>query len=962
MEEVLKNIKESIALADYIERAWRWLTQIKDWNSWQGWLARILIVAVFFGSCLWLLRKGLEWLIAIQEDWKKAGLPVAMSNEQRAAIRRRRQFCKVLRSDLDTLNKAENWNDQFFADLEAEVEAQGWYYASRFDKLIRRRAFGLRRVRSLFQALETSTEQALLLVGEPGSGKSVALRHLAYQVADRGAKSSDLKAKIPLYVNLKELPHPPATGPTADWIRKFVIDNVRRGDADTADYIKEHWDAHLRDGLWLFLFDSFDEIPEVMHAPAGSTSIQQYAEAIRQFLANMSDCRSILASREFKGPESLPWQKFRILPLSVERQNELIEKSFLSSDHKKIIRTRLAESNSNLNQSPLFLALLCRHIKQEGRAPTNDHDLLAKHINRLAERDPEYIKNKHGLTPQQLLDGATELAVLFATDSQLSLAPTYDQIAAALPPDSLTHQRLDSLLSALIDVKIGRSDVQESKPGDRRFTFSHRRYQETLFVRHLSINPQFISAIDLLVDKRWREYTVALLQSAENATIEPILETATQILALLEQKQQSVAVLPGFGDELSYHAWSESEYQLLGILQEGLGKRPELVPPSLTAAVERFLAHRWSTGDLLDRMLVIRYGGLLPAARLSDYLTFAVELKISVMQEIALRRVMFFPSISDKLAKWIRKELSEQALWAWTVQRQLRLQALAARLPTEVGADKVVRRGAWLRATLPSALLVRLIRTFPKPIKGKTTSANDSTETKRYAEPHEVKSSDFIVFATQFYLLSIFLSVLRYTTNQWWFGAAWVVFTLFSIALINYLFCEIVDGKARDYIAALSESRTRLVLTGMYFLGGFGAVYYGGKGTVWGSVVPLSAMMFWGGTSIWEWLSQTKRRRNQQRRLNQFLAQSILPPSFVLQARSLDELCCWMVDARQPVAHSVEFSRSLSRALLHGTEQAVGPKAGPPLIDYLASCEYKTSGLLPPRIGVAMSIIHGFGL
>lgn len=143
MEEILKFIKDSMPFADYVERAWLWLSQIKDWNSLQGWLARILIAVVFVWVFFWILRKGLEGFIALQETWKKAGLPVPMSNEQRAAVRRRSQFCKVLRSDLDTLNKAENWNDQFFADLEAEVEAQGWYYASRFNKLIRHKSFGL---------------------------------------------------------------------------------------------------------------------------------------------------------------------------------------------------------------------------------------------------------------------------------------------------------------------------------------------------------------------------------------------------------------------------------------------------------------------------------------------------------------------------------------------------------------------------------------------------------------------------------------------------------------------------------------------------------------------------------------------------------------------------------------------------------------------------------------------------
>jgi hypothetical protein len=41
--------------------------------------------------------------------------------------------------------------------------------------------------------------------GDPGSGKSVALRHLALKMAKIAAGSRSLKSVIPIFVNLKEL-------------------------------------------------------------------------------------------------------------------------------------------------------------------------------------------------------------------------------------------------------------------------------------------------------------------------------------------------------------------------------------------------------------------------------------------------------------------------------------------------------------------------------------------------------------------------------------------------------------------------------------------------------------------------------------------------------------------------------------------------------------------------------------
>jgi hypothetical protein len=291
-----------IDITDAAKAVWHWTTTGAQWNTPIGWIKVAAATAITFLLFLWLLGKLLETFLKVRDQYIAAGLPTLFrSHEQRVSLRRRKQFASVLRSDLATLAKTENWNDQFFTDLEAEVEAEGRFYSSLMNRLLRRRSSGLRRVSSLIEAIQTSAEQSLLLVGEPGSGKSVALRHVAHQVAELAGRSSSMDALVPLYVNLKELPKQRCT-PNADLIKSFVIDNVRRGDADTAAYVTENWDDYRQRGIWFFLFDSFDEIPAVLHAPTGGSAIREHAEAIRQFLEGMSSCRGVLASRESKGP------------------------------------------------------------------------------------------------------------------------------------------------------------------------------------------------------------------------------------------------------------------------------------------------------------------------------------------------------------------------------------------------------------------------------------------------------------------------------------------------------------------------------------------------------------------------------------------------------------------------------------------------------------------------------------
>jgi len=676
-----------------LEKIWDWLVAGANWDSWTGvlkWVLLLLLGAIFL---IWAVGYLLEGVAKALEAYKKSGLPLTLRGKKRAQVRRRKQFCKVLNSDLLTLAKAENWNDQYFTDLEAEVEAEGGYYATFLHKMLGRQSRGLRRVSSLISAIELSTEQALLLVGQPGSGKSVALRHLAHQFAERGIRSADPQAIIPLYVNLKELSAASAGGVNADSIKQFVLDNVRRGDADTAAYVRQHWDDYRERGIWFFLFDSFDEIPAVLHAPTGSAVIRNYSEAIRQFLEGMSSCRGILASREFKGPDALPWQKVRILPLGEEKQEELIENSFLEPEKKEIVYHHLASSSSSLRNNPLFLTLLCRYVKDQNRPPVNDHDLLSGHIDRLASRDEDYTRRKYGLSAEQLIEGALQIAVLFAERRALSLAPTQAEIAADLQDCDVPGGSLENMLGALVDVKIGRSDVQEARAGDRRFTFSHRRYQETLFVRHLARQPNYLSARELLTDTRWREYTVTLLQTQDLAVIIPLLLEATSLLAEYAARAVRVPILKEFGGHLAYYNWdTDLAVPLLTVLQEGMGRRLADVPVNLSMQIEQLLEPRWKEGDLHDRTMVLQLGGLLPQPVLEEHLVYAVRHEAEDLENIAFERVVFLKNMSAELATWVRVRLSTEALQAVRRVEILRLEALSARLPSYIGAKFVLRR------------------------------------------------------------------------------------------------------------------------------------------------------------------------------------------------------------------------------------------------------------------------------
>ncbi|HZH77834.1 MAG TPA: NACHT domain-containing protein [Archangium sp.] len=938
MGELIKDLLDSGQFGDLATRFWSWL-QTADWSSPRTWLGALFVCLLLgYYSFIWFPRKALEGFAALRDSWKKAGFR-ALTTEQDEFLRRRSQFCRALRSDLDTLNKSESWNDQFFTDLEADIETDAPFYASFLDKLRGRKSQGLRRVPSLMTAIESSTEPWLLLVGEPGSGKSVALRHFAHQLADEGIRSGNRKAKIPLYVNLKELPPPPPQGPNADWIRTFVIDNVRRGDADTAEYVKKNWEHHLREGIWFFLFDSFDEIPAVMHAPMGSTNIERYADAIRRFLASMNDCRGIIASREFKGPSSLPWHMLRIQQLSQDRQDELIENTFLQPDEKELVRRHLLASGSSLRHTPLFLTLLCRFVQREKRLPTSDHDLLWRHIRRLAERDQEYTLKRHGFSPSELLDGAMELAMLFASNPTLSLAPTHDQIAAALPVNRYTAEQLDHLLAALVDVKIGRNDVQEARSGDRRFTFSHRRYQETLFVRYLAKYPEYLSPRELLLDPRWREYTVALLQSEATNVISPLLEEASRLLAEVTEKQEPTPCLPGFGQGLGYYEWNgDAEVHLLGLLQEGLARRIEELPAALSVEIEKLLMTRWMKGDFHDRSMVLRLGGLLPQERLAEYLEFAVKKGSLEFQEMAFQKIVFLRKPPESLVEWVRERLSRQVLYARKRVELLRIEALCAHLPEAIGAEAIFRRCLALRRPLaPVASIARTWAWFAEPTPIINFFLPELSTRELFFE--NMLSASLVVLnaAGLAWALSAPLPAqngLAITVSSWLPEVALVLLGIAYMRRTSVGRRADGGGKSKSWRLMLAVS----IAVG-FFLGVLlspwvciflGLLNHSRWLTAVGcvllvllNIVPVSALVF----------SRARAWRIQRARLDAMRSQPHAPMPLAPQAQSLTELCTWLAVRKEDLIPDEQHARSLSRLVIHGLEMQAGSKVSePPLL------------------------------
>ena len=627
----------------------------------------------------------------------------------------------------------------------------------------------------------------------------------------------------------------------------------------------------------------------------------------------------------------------------------------------------LASEGALIYSNPLFLTLLCRYVRQYSASPVNDHDLLESHVIQLSNRDQDYIQRKYGLKPEELLDGATRLAALFAENTALSLAPTLDEIRRAVPWNSDLRSKIENLVGTLVEVKIGRSDVREARVGDRRFTFSHRHYQETLFVRHLTQHPDQIPLRALLTDIRWREYAVTLLQSQPRAAILPLLDEATSILRERAEGQEPTEILEEYGGELSYYSWKdETALPLLQLLQDGLSRRLEDIPPELAAAAEAFLGPRWSQGDPYDRVMVLEVGALLPQDSLREHISCVVSKGAdSHLQRAAFRQVTALQDISQEMADWIRRRVSTAVIMARHRMDLFRLEALAARLPDSVGSSYVMQRCCSLRALarFPFFLFVptsRIVHQLSAPGTNKLgsllTMVRGELLTMVRGERSESYNLLIVLFVFMFYYLLaclvcvqacvsvLFFHDIRTTQTRpshWsaavflFIGVLGVVGTIHAIRLFVRLVLRDVGRPVNlSFVKAALGSggafrKAWLVATRLYPIGlaAVGAAvvplatthlvaYRSGYKHVTIFVDLLASTLFVYCLTGFFVVRRIRKKRRQERDYKTVCLGGGAVRPLALRARSLDELRTWLLYDEAGILPNIEHIRSLGRLLI----------------------------------------------
>lgn len=572
---------------------------------------------------------------------KEHPTPIEKEFPEREYKKLLRSFCGVLRDDLDRIDRETNWSVEIFTPLDAEVEIQSGN--KRMKKVV-----------DLLNAIKSDRRSRVFLVlGDPGSGKSVSLRKLCRDLLHEVESTG----RVPIYVNLREWERKELwteqNPPSVEELYEFVFKNLAdRGDVFTKDFLNKYYKKMFEHGRLFIVLDSFDEIPAVLDVDENSWLIHKLSEIIHSFLAGAHESRGILASRIFRRPTAA-FNARTILVLKPFSEMKIVEMLRKSAFYDEALIKLLFNERQEfipIARNPFTATLISSYAKEHGNTlPKTQSELYSSYIEHRLRSCQEKIELKL-LNNEIIVKCAIDIANVMLTNKTLGLEASVQQLQQSLPEQPVAEV-VDLLRYARL-ARLGSGDAP-------RFSFAHRRFNEYFVVKRIKEDPDQAPITDIPTDSRWRDALVLFAEVAD--------ETRSQQIAAYcwnEVKQLSNQDLK-MNDPHYLRA-----VHCLRFLKDAFRARLTAIS-SFRGELAQLIKNQLDYGEnLVSQKIAVEAVGLVNSDDMRNILALAFAHKSRWINEVALRSCHYLPEASDDLKRQLRFFIDRLNLISFLKRRQ----------------------------------------------------------------------------------------------------------------------------------------------------------------------------------------------------------------------------------------------------------------------------------------------------
>jgi hypothetical protein len=688
----------------------------------------ILVVSAIIGFLWKNLNEPIKSLVEFLRRYRA-------TPAERERIRLRRQFAEHVLRRLEGPDQHQFLGTPGrFTDLEADYYVGNRAGLNLWQRLFSPLSFGPKRIKAIARWLVRSSDRFALVEGDPGSGKTVLLMEVAHRVCETAANSWKPGLPVALYFNLKLLDRAAGRAIDSSLIREFIDDQLRRsGSPDISRFLNEHFSRGIQDGSWMFLFDSFDEIPDVLNSEDVSENIRLYSEAIFSFASDFNRCRTLLATRYFRRPEDSSQPKLRILPLSDKQRDEMVNRAALTPDAADRLYSGIAMAGPGVRQiceNPMYLTLLIEYVREGAEVPKNAHELFGRFVDRSFNSRKEELKG-WGTDPASVRAFTETAAFQIVAEPSLGLNPTRQGLLEAVGRIRSDGQQSDQFLDILEDLHFSRGDSESGNGLTRRFTFSHRRLQEYFATCYVIRAEEAVKDAELLLDARWRETAVVVLSSGVPERCASLLALVQQhLLGMVECIKANGQYQQGSPEALEvgiaspgFFSWPSGTLHLLSVLQDVFISNPPLLHIESRCEIANIIRSAFFHGRLQDRRVALEVAGALSDTELTPLLRTAISFGSTLLDDIAFRQMRALTRLPDDMAAWLRQELLLRMVRGDLVRDRRTLLAFLSRVPDNgrlLSAATLLSRVAIVDNLLHASLVIgtTAMMTVPLWVRG----------------------------------------------------------------------------------------------------------------------------------------------------------------------------------------------------------------------------------------------------